>query len=1022
MDVFARFTINNARAAILVVVSILGAGAAVFMTQPRQEDPEIAIRKAQIVTRLPGLTPKRMEQQVTIPIEETAKQVPEIDEITSVSYDGLSIVSVEVDGRYRELLPIWTKLRNKMRDLAPRLPEGTVGPIINDDYGRVAVVTLALTGPDFSMAELEGVAEDLRDDLATLPLVATVDLYGVQSERIWLEFDMRFLAQLEIDPSQVFGALRSRNLVLPSGTVEADGVRVHFNASGDFRSVEEIRNLPVPTDDGLVYLRDIAKVTRGYANPPDAPAFFNGQAAVVLGLSMVEASNVVELGRQVSKRLTELRRTLPVGMKLDVAIFQPDLVQAAVTDSVINLLQTMVVVLIVVMAFLGFRTGLIVGAMVPLTVMVTLIGMAIGGIALHRISIAAIIVALGLLVDNGVVIAEDIRRRMDDGASRLEAAFATPRQLSIPLLTSSLTTILAFMPLILVNDETGEFLRSLGQVLTIALLASWALAISVTPALCYWFLQDRPPGAATSQPTSTQGPAYAAYARLLHWLLRHRGAFAAAMVLMLVAATQVFAYVKQRSLGPSARNQFTAYVELPAEAGIEKTIEATQGLSAFLLDERKNPEVDGVLSYVGTGGPRFFLALNPPESRPNKGFLIVNTKTAEDVETVIHRVERYIVRELPEASGRAEILFLGPAALGTVELQVRGPDIDKLRRIGSSLINAFHSVPGTVAIRQDWENAVLQFAVDVDQERAQRVGVSSQQVGRGLAAVFDGLPVTNYREDDKSIPVVLRANPEDRATLSQVRTVEMRSETDGEPVPLMQIADFNGQLAPSKIRRVDQKRALTVAGKNPSLTSKELYAAMQDELDALDLPPGYEIILEGELKGSKESNQKLFAFVPHALFGILVLLVLQFNSFRRPAIILLTIPLVLIGANFGLALFGAYFDFTAMLGVFSLAGIIINNGIVLIDRVDEARHAGATVNEAVVDAGLARARPIIMTTITTVVGLIPLALSGGEFWFGMSIVIMCGLAVGTILTLGFVPVLYSLLFRGRPAESIGATT
>lgn len=1010
MDKSAHFTITHVRFSILLIIAVLVTGLVVFATQPRQEDPEITLRGAQIVTKFPGMSPERIEKLITRPIEDKIKEISEIKDIESISMTGLSIVTPEAHPNYYNMQPIWADLRNKMDDLQPSLPEGTQGPFVNDDYGRVAVATLALTGADYTMAELKEVAKDLKDSLSALPLVARVDLHGVQDERIWLEFDPNFMTQFNLNPSAIATALRGQNIVLPGGDVNADGQRIVIEPSGDFRSVEDIRNVAIKTDDDdIVYLQDLATVRRGYVEPLETPAFFNNQPTIVLGISMVPSSNVVELGKQVKSHLATMRPLLPIGMQLDTAIFQPDLVQASVSNATNNLLQTMVVVLVVVMLFLGWRTGLIVGAMVPLTMMMALIGMLIWGIELHRISIAAIIVALGLLVDNGVVIAEDIRRRLDEGVDRLEAALATPRTLAIPLLTSSLTTILAFLPLVLIDDATGEFLRSLGQVLALALLASWILAISITPALCYWFLN--PSKTNDNTQISDNSLAYKIYRRLLSFLLHNRLIFIVIMIGLLFAATNIFQFVKERSLGPSERNQFTVYIDLPAEAHINETIEATQSMSKFLFDKENNPEVTDVLAYVGAGGPRFFLALSPNDPQPNKSFLVVNTQTSDQINTVMRRVENFIKQDLPQANGRTQTLFLGQSALGTVELRIRGPGIDMLRNLGDQIQQAFHSVAGIEAVRSDWENAVLKLNVNVDQERARRAGVTSEEVAQALSSYFTGQQITTYREDVNVIPVTIRAHANERNSLDKLRTIEVLSQSTGAPVPLLQIADFEGEIESSRIRRFNQERALTVAGIHPQLTSLELYSKLQGALDSINVPRGYQLEVEGEIREAEESNEKLFAYVPHALFLIIVLLVLQFNSFRRTAIILLTIPLILIGANFGLFLFNAFFDFTAMLGLFSLAGIIINNGIVMIDRVDQARDEGMRVDEAVIEAALARARPIIMTTITTIVGLLPLALFGGEFWYGMAIVIMCGLGVGTILTLAFVPVLYSLMFR-----------
>ncbi|MFT6042234.1 MAG: multidrug efflux pump subunit AcrB, partial [Gammaproteobacteria bacterium] len=677
-----------------------------------------------------------------------------------------------------------------------------------------------------------------------------------------------------------------------------------------------------------------------------------------------------------------------------------------------NLLQTVLVVLLVVMIALGWRTGLIVGAMVPLTMMATLIGMSLWGIELHRISIAAIIVALGLLVDNGVVVAEDIIKRLSDGTERLEACLATPRSLAVPLLTSSLTTIATFMPLVLITGGSGEFLRSLGQVLALALMASWLISITVTPAFCYWFLPKKQKAAGKKADAYSALP-YRAYRSLLVGVLRFRIPFLVAVGALLVSSVIVLGFVKKRSLGPGERNQFTVYVDLPSEATIESTMAATERVVDFLQDSELNPEVTEVLSYVGHGGPRFFLGLSPNDPQPNKAFLIVNTQLPAQIYDVMPRVDRFLGERLPEGTGRTDILFLGSAPLGTVKLKVTGPEIDELRNIADKVDTAFRSVTGVRSVRHDWENSVLAFEVEIDQERARRAGVTSEAVAQSMSTYFDGANVTQFREGELTIPVTIRASAKDRAELDTVRTLEVLSTKTGLPVPLLQFASFKGKVEPSRIRRFNQERAYTVMGKHPNMTATELYANMLPLLDTIDLPPGYTLAEDGEIKDAKDSNAGLFEFAPHALLTILLLLVLQFNSFRRPLIILMTIPLVLIGANYGLYAFEGYFDFTAMLGLFSLAGIIINNGIVLIDKIDEERRGGSGVSTALIESCLARARPIIMTTVTTVVGLIPLALFGGEFWYGLAIVIMCGIAVGSLLTLAFVPVMYSLLFDFR---------
>jgi multidrug efflux pump subunit AcrB len=1023
MDRLARFSLDNGRFLVLVILSVIFAGVAIYFSQPRQEDPEVTIRVAQVSVLFPGLSPERIEQLITRPVEEEIKRIPEVAEIQSVSMTGMALIMPELHERYFDLDPIWADLRNRMDDVASRLPAGSQGPFVNDDFGRVAVATLALSGDGFTPRELRWAARDLRDKLGAAPLVARVDLYGIQEERIWLDMDPVRLSQFGLTPAAVINHLRAQNAVLPAGSVDASGMSVVVEPSGSFESVEQIRSLPLDAPGGLVYLRDLLDVRRGYVDPAERPVMFNGKPAVVLGISMVPGSNISELGTDLTWRLDVLRGELPLGMTLDVVTWQPALVEDAIWDATENLGQTLVIVLVVVMLFLGLRTGLIVGAMVPLTVLASLVGMSVIGVELHRVSIAAVIVALGLLVDNGIVVVEDIKTRMAGGSDRREAALAAARTLGVPLLTSSLTTILAFMPLMLAENTSGEYLRALSLVIMLALLSSWLIALTVTPAMCVWFLPE-PRAGRGSDRTAAGGPtaarAYAVYRRLLEMLLRVRVAFLLVMVALLIGSLWLFGLVQQRHMAPSERNQFTVYLNLPAGSDPKDTLAVAGRLADFLSDSEANPEVTSNVIYVASGGPRFFLALQPPDAQPHIGFGIVTTETADQVAPLMQRVREFAAERLPEAGVRTEELFLGPAPLGTVELRVFGPDIQVLQNVAAEVTAAFRAVPGARDIRSDWENPVLKVRAVVDQERARRAGVTSEEIARALSTQLDGMPVTDYREGDKIIPIVMRADASLRDDLDRMRMMEVFSSSRGVGVPLLQVADFQGVVEPSQIRRVDQERAITLAAKHPTMSARDLYAAVQPQIAAIDLPFGYRIVTEGEVKASNEANGALFQYAPHCLFGIVALLVLQFGSFRRPAIVGLTIPLILIGAALGLLLFNAWFDFVAMLGLFSLAGIIINNGIVMIDRIDQGRAQGQRVDEAVVEAALARARPIVMTTLTTILGLVPLAVFGGEFWFGMAIVIMSGLAVGTLLTLGVVPVLYSLMFAFRRPRTAAA--
>lgn len=1029
MESLTRFAITQWRFTALLVFLILVAGSFTYLNQPSQEDPEVVVRTAVVRCLVPGLSAVQMEQLVVEPIEETIKQIASVEEVESTAENGLAIVKVDVMATVTDVRPVWSDLRHKLGDLAPLLPPGTIGPIVNDDYGRVAVTTIALFGADFSMAELRGEARRLRDRLSALPLSARVDLYGIQEERIWLRFHRARLAQLGLEPKTVLDAIAQQNALLPSGTlVTEDGMRYVLAPSGDFRSLDEIGDVPVRTPSGaLIQVRDLVEIERGYVDPPQRPVFFNGRPAIVLAVSMIPNVDIARFGDQVDALIEDAREALPLGMSLELVTHQPPIVAEAVGEAVSNLGQTLVTVLVVVMLFLGLRAGAIVGTIVPLTIFLTLVGMLVWEIPLHRISIAAVIIALGLLVDNGVVVTEDIKRRIDEAAPRLDAALAASRTLAIPLLTSTLTTVLVFLPLMLAPDSTGEFLRSLAQVITITLLSSWLLSITVTPLLCVVFLprsegtspgggeaaaEPEPPKRSGSEPSDSR--LQAVYAALLGGILRFRFVFLLAMALIFAVSMAALARVPRGLLPPSPRAQFVVNLELPAGTTESETAEVTRRLARWLADGETNPEVTSSIFYVADGGPRFFLTLAPLDPAPHVAFGVVNTARAADVVTVRHRIETFLADRMPEGRGWTELLFLGQEPPDTVEIHLAGPDLDGLQKAGGRIESLLREIPGTRDVHNDWANPVMRLELSIDQDRARRAGVRADAIARSLEATFDGVEITDYRDGDRSIPIVLRARAEDRGTLDDLAAVTIPS-ADGSPVPLLQIARSRVEIVPYEIRRLDLERTITVSGLNSDLGATGLVEALEPGLAALGLPAGYHWSFGGEVEASARANRALFLYMPQCLVAVVVVLVWQFASFRRTAVIILTIPLVVIGAALGLHLLGARLDFNAVLGLFALAGIIVNNAIVLIEKIDEERATGRPLDAALIAAGRQRLRPIVMTTMTTVVGLVPLCLLGGELWFAMTIVLMFGLSIGTVLTLGVVPALYAAFFRDEPS-------
>ncbi len=1024
MGGITAFSLNTSRVTISFLVLVILAGVMQFLTFPRQEDPPIVIREAVVSAAFPGMVPEQVEDLITRRIEEQIRTMPEIDEITSDSKTGVTIVHATTRDEYNDLDEIWNRLRNKMDDLRPDLPEGTIGPFVNDEFGLVSIATVALWSDGFSMAEMRLVARDIRDRLYELDGIRKVELFGVQDEQVTLKFSNAKLSQFGVSPAVVIDTLVQQNIILPGGSVDADGREVVLSPSGNFTSVEDIEEtlISVPGANSMVRLSDLLSIERGYIDPPKTLAYYDGQPAIVISVSITPGVNSVEFGERLTSKVRELEGELPIGYVLDFATFQPDLVVAAVDGALSSVYQTLAIVLVVVMLFLGVRSGLIVGSFVPITLLLGLVVMRQFGIELERVSIISSIVALGMLVDNAIVVVEDIRSRLERGEERTEACKESGRTLAVPLLTSSLTTILAFLPMLLVDGQTGDYVFSLPMVVIILLLGSWFMSMYVTPAMAFWFMRVKPKvsgndgenGEGEEPPSDPYDTGfYRIYRGLLETALNARLLVIAMVIGLLVGAGFMSSQLVREFFGPSDRNQFLIYVDEPAGARITATDQAVRDLTEWLGDEEINPEITGNIAYVGTGGPRFFLTLSPVDPDPHVAFLIVNTETDDQVPDVVKRVRRHLLENFPGVNARVKRMWLGSNEPAFVEFRLIGTDSEYLWEKSKELTDAMWATEGIDYVQNDWENKVVRVDVVVDQVRARRAGVTSQEVALSVNAFLDGATLTDYREGDVAIPVVLQAVDDERQTLGDLWNINVYSAQRGVNVPLTQIAEFKGQWQFSRIARKDQERTITVSARHQFLKAPQLVARMMDTLDGLDLKPGYRWEIGGEIEDATETNEKLFASLPQCLLGIVLLLVWQFNSFRRPGIIILTIPMAFAGALFGVFALRAPFDFFAILGLLSLAGVIINNGIVLIDRIDSARAGGLEPYDAVVFAAISRFRPIFMSAITTILGVTPLIIVRDPLFYSMAVVIATGLALGTLLTLVVVPVLYSLFFRVR---------
>ena len=1012
------FAIANNRVTIVVAAILIISGMAAFVALPKAQDPGFIVRTAVITTRLPGANPERVELLVTDKLEKKAQEMPEVDNIVSESRTGISIINVNFKESYTDMRPIFDDLRRKVDDVVEDLPAGVRGPSVNDEFGDVFGSVYALTGEGFTNAELKDVADELRDELLKEPDIAKVSIHGAEEENIFVEYNNARLTELGLSPQRLTGVLSGANILASGGDIVSGRERIVLEPTGNYESVEDLAQTVVELPDGsVVYLRDIATIYRGYADPPQSITRINGQRGLAVAIAMRDGGDILKLGKRLDVLVPELVERYPWGIDLEKIWFQADLVNTNVNNFLSSLGQAIGIVIAVMVLFLGFRTGLVVATLIPATMLISFYVMQIFGITINQISLAALIIALGLLVDNAIVIVESILVKRESGASALDAAVEAGQELKTPLLVSSLTTAAAFMPIALAESAVGEYTSDIFYVVTIALLVSWLLAMTLLPMLSTRFLKI---SADEAGEPDYDGRWYRLYRRLLLSSVRNKTVFGVVVIAVFFAAIQGLGFVRQEFIAPSEDPLFTGKLEMPIGTAIEASETVVADIDRY-IDETYYAVGDDArtvrnwLMFIGEGGPRFTLALNPPNQNPANSFLIVNTIDGKVTESVIDGIRDYVFGTHPDLDNQIARLENGPPVGYPIQIRLSGPEISDLYTTADDLMDLMYATPGVSAVKNTWGLQTKKLVVEVDQERARRAGVSSDDVAYSLKASLSGIDLTEYREGDTLIPVKLRTVEADRRDLSKLDGMTVYSQSSGNTVPLKQVADVRLTFEPGIIERRDRTRTLTLLGQlTPEATAATVNAVLLPQIDARSAswPAGMSYEVGGESESSGDANASIAAKLPLALMAVVLLLVIQFNSIRRPIIVLTTIPLGLIGVTFGLLVANSTFGFFTILGIISLAGIIINNAIVLLDRIAIERAVESNAHSsAVVSACLQRLRPIMLTTATTVLGMLPLLWGGSSMFRPMAISIIFGLLFATLLTLLVVPVLYSALFR-----------
>ena len=1009
-----KFALERRTVTGTLIVVLIFAGIGAYFDAPRQMDPGFIIRTAMITTYFPGASPERVEQLITDPIEKVVQEIPELDWVNSESRTGVSVIYVNIREEFKNMRPIWDDLRRKVDSVEPNLPEDINGPIVNDEFGDVYPIMFSMTGDGFSYMQLKDIADDLRDELLRFESVAKVDILGAQEERLFVEYDNAMLSRIGMTPDFLKDALQQRNIIQPGGEIDVENETIALEPSGNFSSVEELRRnvVRLPRSDELVYLEDIVDIYRGYVDPPDGLVRVEGRPGLVLAVSMADGGNLIQLGKQLQGFFEYIQEQYPHGIDFYQTYFQPTRVEQKVDDFVESVFQAVAIVLVVMLLTLGLRTGLVVATLVPVTMIIAMWMMSLADIQIDQMSLAALIISLGLLVDNAIVISESVMVRMAAGEDGVAAALGATNELRVPLLIASLTTSAAFLPIRLAESAVGEYTGVLFSVVTITLLISWVLALTMVPLLCVRFLKP----ARVKEPFDSRF--YGLYRRGILTILRHPAISIVVAVVGFFAGMQLYKLVPQIFFPTQATNFFVAEFTFPPGTSIRTTEAMAQDMASYIqsdlseTDER--PGVTHWATFIASTPPRFTLGYNPNAPRPRYSETLVETTNVEVVPELMERLERYVTERYPDVRPYLRLLGNGPPVTKPVEVRISGKDVNRTFEIADTVKQWLNDRDDTRNVGDDWGPRVKKMVIKVSEDRARRAGITNEDVATSLQTFLSGYETTKYREDDKTIPIVLRSVAEGRRNIDRLATLSIFSQ-DGSSVPLTQVAGGSLQWESSEILRRDRYATITVDSEViAGVTAFDVIAELEPWLEEQqkEWGIGYRYEFGGEVEGSGKANASIGAKLPIAGMVILMLLVWQFNSLRKPAIVLATILFALVGVGIGLVIMDSYFGFMTLLGVVSLAGIVINNGIVLIDRIEiERTENGLSPPHAVIQAAQQRFRPIMLTTATTIASLIPLYAGGEAMWQPLAVAIMFGLAFSTMLTLGFVPLMYSLFFR-----------
>ncbi len=1007
----SRWAITHRTLTLFAILLLAASGLYSYLNLGRAEDPSFTIKVMVISAAWPGATASEMQSQVADPIEKKLQALPHLDRVESYSRPGVSFVQVFLSDSTppKDVKELWYQVRKKVGDIRGELPQGVIGPAFDDEYGDVYSNLYMLSGEGVSPAELKRQAEIIRQDLLRVPGVEKVDLIGEQPERIYIEFSHAKLATLGITPQQIFNSVAQQNAVVAGGAIDTKADRINLRVTGALTGEKAVAEVPINAGGALLRLGDIATIKRGYEDPPSFLVRQGDHAALGIGVSMEDGQNIITWGEAVKVAMDAAIRELPRGIDVVQVADQPHIVAESVGEFLKTFSEALVIVLAVSLLSLGFRTGIVVALSVPLVLAIVFLVMFASGMVLHRITLGALIIALGLLVDDAIIAIEMMVVKMEEGWDRARAATFAWTSTAFPMLTGTLVTAAGFLPVGFAKSSSGEYAGGIFWVVSIALVASWFVAVIFTPYLGFTLLPEMKKKAGHGDHELRDGRLYRMLRRALEGCLRHRYLVIGATIAMFALAIFGFGSVQQQFFPNSTRPELFLEMRLPEGTSITATEETAKKAEALIAGD---PDIATATTYIGRGTPRFWLGLNPVLPNPNFAEIVIVTKDVEARERLKARLEKAVADgALSEARVRVDRFVFGPPVGFPVQFRVVGPDPLKVRDIAEEVRKVVGQDPAVIDPHLNWGEQVKSITLSVDQDRARALGMTPRDIAETLQTLLSGYTVTQYREGNLLIDVMARAIPEERLDLERLSALTVSS-INGNPVPLAQVARIAYAHEEPILWRRDRDLVLTVrADVKDGVQPPDVTTRILPHLKALKaaLPAGYRIETGGSIEESAKANKALAAVFPIMIIVMLTFLMIQLQSFSRLGLVLATAPLGLIGATGALLVSNRPFGFVALLGLIALAGMIMRNTVILVDQIDHDIRAGQAPHQAIVEATLRRARPVVLTALAAVLGMIPLAESA--FWGPMAITIMGGLLVATVLTLLVVPALYAAAFR-----------